>query len=362
MIFRRIVAPLFCALLLFTVASSAQGPTADHLWPRLFYAGFYAGYTGGLVPYPSEGVWSGLPAEECYHAENANASAWCLSWASSGTAWTNYIMHARVQPRDGASNRVGILYRLVDPQNHYLFVLEDGQYARIYKCVDGEETLLASADYPYDQYGWYLLRMRLEDDLHIGSINGEPVVSLFDTTFMRGTGGVATYDTEARFDELWSIIDPWYVGRSHEGGVVARGLDQPGAGDPAKCWVATRPASPPNTEGMPEAWGDDDPAEISTWLPMPGHPVTVEAFPNPFRRASHLRLVLPRESPTSVVIHDLSGRRVRTLYEDALLGPGEQFLTWDGLDQEGRALAPGIYFCSVRAADERATVKLIHRR
>ena len=349
MTLRSILTPLICGLLLFTVSSSAQSPAADHLWPRLFYAGFYAGYTGGLVPYPCEGVWSGLPDEECYEAVDANSSTWCLSWAPSGTGWTNCILHTRVQPRDGTSNRAGVVYRLIDPQNHYLFVLEDGQYARIYKCVDGVETLLASADYPYDQYEWYVLRMSLEDDLHIGSIDGEPVVSLFDTTFMQGTGGAAAYDTEAHFDEIWSIIDPWYVGRSREGGVIARDLGDGGDGGT-------------NDRVLPPPLGDVDPAEISAWLPTPGRPISVEAFPNPFPRASHLRFVLPEENPTSVVIHDLSGRRMRTLSENAILGPGEQFLTWDGHDQQGHAVTPGIYFCTVRAADDRATVKLIHRR
>mgnify|MGYP006282653673 CR=1 FL=1 len=166
--------------------------------------------------------------------------------------------------------------------------------------------------------------MSLEDDLHIGSIDGEPVVSLFDTTFMQGTGGAAAYDTEAHFDEIWSIIDPWYVGRSREGGVIARDLGDGGDGGT-------------NDRVLPPPLGDVDPAEISAWLPTPGR-------------------------PTSVVIHDLSGRRMRTLSENAILGPGEQFLTWDGHDQQGHAVTPGIYFCTVRAADDRATVKLIHRR
>jgi hypothetical protein len=34
-------------------------------------------------------------------------------------------------------------------------------------------------------------------------------------------------------------------------------------------------------------------------------------------------------------------------------------VTWDGLDDEGRDVASGIYFCSVRADGEKLTGKMV---
>jgi hypothetical protein len=44
------------------------------------------------------------------------------------------------------------------------------------------------------------------------------------------------------------------------------------------------------------------------------------------------------------------------------LGPGAYNLTWDGRDDLGRAVAPGVYFIRMEAASQTATRKLIRLR
>ncbi|MFH1844782.1 MAG: FlgD immunoglobulin-like domain containing protein [bacterium] len=53
-----------------------------------------------------------------------------------------------------------------------------------------------------------------------------------------------------------------------------------------------------------------------------------------------------------VTLHDLTGRRVRTLC-DAVLGAGRHEIHWDGRDWDGARAAAGVYL--VKVTTERAT-------
>jgi hypothetical protein len=69
--------------------------------------------------------------------------------------------------------------------------------------------------------------------------------------------------------------------------------------------------------------------------------------PNPFSRATEVAFGLARAGRASVTVLDLAGRRVRTLLEgDRPAGP--QHLSWNGADDSGRALPPGLYLVRVR--------------
>lgn len=55
----------------------------------------------------------------------------------------------------------------------------------------------------------------------------------------------------------------------------------------------------------------------------------------------------PQASHIAVRIFDLQGRSVTTLYDGWCLGP--QRATWDGKDDRGKDLPPGVYICQVQA-------------
>jgi hypothetical protein len=71
--------------------------------------------------------------------------------------------------------------------------------------------------------------------------------------------------------------------------------------------------------------------------------------PNPFTRATTLRLALARSGRVSVCVFDLAGRRVRTLADEARPA-GEAEVHWDGLDDAGRPVASGVYLVRLRSA------------
>lgn len=66
--------------------------------------------------------------------------------------------------------------------------------------------------------------------------------------------------------------------------------------------------------------------------------------PNPFTRTGVIAFDLAREGDVVLRLYDASGRRVRTLV-DAHLTAGSHEARWNGLDDAGRHLAAGAYFC-----------------
>ncbi len=66
-------------------------------------------------------------------------------------------------------------------------------------------------------------------------------------------------------------------------------------------------------------------------------------------------------SPVTIRVHTLSGRAVRTLVNDHL-SAGEYEIGWDGLDDQGRPVAPGVYVALMTLGAFRATQHLILRQ
>jgi glucose/arabinose dehydrogenase len=71
-------------------------------------------------------------------------------------------------------------------------------------------------------------------------------------------------------------------------------------------------------------------------------------WPNPARGESTLRLTLAGPGRARLAIHDAQGRHVRTLL-DADLPAGPHSASWDGTDDRGRAVPPGLYLALLEA-------------
>jgi hypothetical protein len=73
------------------------------------------------------------------------------------------------------------------------------------------------------------------------------------------------------------------------------------------------------------------------------------AAPNPASGATRLRWSLGAPGRVRLAIYDVGGRRVRTLVDGAR-GAGAGEAPWDLLDEDGRAVAPGVYWARFEAA------------
>ncbi len=70
--------------------------------------------------------------------------------------------------------------------------------------------------------------------------------------------------------------------------------------------------------------------------------------PNPFTASTTLELTLPRRGDVRLSVHDLQGRRVRTLLSGPVR-PGRHAVAWDGRDGDGAKVASGVYFVRLEA-------------
>lgn len=89
--------------------------------------------------------------------------------------------------------------------------------------------------------------------------------------------------------------------------------------------------------------------------------VFLSIAPNPFKSAAEFAYVLPGKQRVSLVIYDVSGKKVRALcdgYQDA----GHHAVAWPGDDDQGRPLAAGVYFGRIEIAGQAATAKLVLTR
>jgi len=96
-------------------------------------------------------------------------------------------------------------------------------------------------------------------------------------------------------------------------------------------------------------------------LPGAADRLTVLAQPNPFTGRTNLSVLLPAAGSIDLRVYDNSGRVVRTLASVATVLTHARF-TWDGRDEAGRAVAPGVYFYRVQSAAAQAWGKVILSR
>jgi len=121
--------------------------------------------------------------------------------------------------------------------------------------------------------------------------------------------------------------------------------------------------------GYTESWGS---GSFDGWLlvmrdeearvpasDMPGGGIFLASpSPNPFRPMTTLRFSIPRAMNVELAIFDVAGRRVAVL-ADGYTGPGEHALTWQGRDDSGAEVSPGVYMARLSADGSVMSRKLV---
>ena len=96
-------------------------------------------------------------------------------------------------------------------------------------------------------------------------------------------------------------------------------------------------------------------------LPTPADLMLSAARPNPFTHETSFTLNLDRAADVDLAVHDLSGRRVATLFRGAL-GAGPHEFGWRGVRDDGSSAANGIYFLKAHVGGQRLARKVIFLR
>lgn len=83
--------------------------------------------------------------------------------------------------------------------------------------------------------------------------------------------------------------------------------------------------------------------------------------PNPFRVATRIALTAPARAPARLTLYDAQGQKVATLL-DRVIDPGQYVVRWEGRDDEGRLLAPGVYLYRLAIGRREGVRKLVFTR
>lgn len=81
--------------------------------------------------------------------------------------------------------------------------------------------------------------------------------------------------------------------------------------------------------------------------------------PNPFRASTTIAFSLAAESSVRLAVYDVRGRLVRRLVEGERLPAGAHERVWNGVDEAGRSVAPGVYYVRLDGTGVAATRKML---
>jgi flagellar basal-body rod modification protein FlgD len=84
----------------------------------------------------------------------------------------------------------------------------------------------------------------------------------------------------------------------------------------------------------------------------------VQAQPNPFTGRTNFSVQMPAAGSIDLRVFDNSGRVVRTLAGGSAVTTQAR-ITWDGRNDDGQAVAPGVYFYRVTSTTAQAWGKVI---
>jgi hypothetical protein len=102
------------------------------------------------------------------------------------------------------------------------------------------------------------------------------------------------------------------------------------------------------------------PADVSSVEGSPPSPtlVLVQNHPNPFGPGTAIKYGIAERGRVILSIYNVTGRRVTTLM-DREMEPEFYTAYWDGTDEDGNRVAPGIYICTLEAAGRTETMKMV---
>jgi hypothetical protein len=96
--------------------------------------------------------------------------------------------------------------------------------------------------------------------------------------------------------------------------------------------------------------GDDSPDAIVDRL--------YQNFPNPFTSSTSIAFSVSSEKPVEIAVFNVEGRRVRTVTSESR-SPGRHVATWNGTDDRGRRVSPGVYFYRIEAGGYTSVKKML---
>lgn len=92
--------------------------------------------------------------------------------------------------------------------------------------------------------------------------------------------------------------------------------------------------------------------------PVPRANMLYQNYPNPFNPATAIDYSVAAACRVEIAVYDASGRRVRTLVNEAK-APGVYKAFWDGRNDRGARAATGLYFYRARIGSYSSVKKMV---
>ena len=91
---------------------------------------------------------------------------------------------------------------------------------------------------------------------------------------------------------------------------------------------------------------------------VPGSFVLFQNYPNPFNATTIVSFEIPHRSMTTLTIHDVMGREVKTLLNE-MKETGSHHVIWDGENNLGQKASSGMYIVTLRTCDGTRSHKML---
>ena len=92
--------------------------------------------------------------------------------------------------------------------------------------------------------------------------------------------------------------------------------------------------------------------------PGPGNICLAQNHPNPFSAYTMIEYILPSHCRLNLSVYDTRGELIRTLF-DGNQAAGNYSMEWNGMNDAGTAVSPGIYFCKLKTDNYSETLKML---
>jgi hypothetical protein len=120
------------------------------------------------------------------------------------SSWSKYTLESMMYVGDWNTSTpkyAGLIGRLVDNNNYYMFLYESGML-KIKKKVSGNNSTIASKIYALNTGTWYTFRAVMDNNKLTLFVNDQEELEVIDTQFSSGKAGLVSAYAETYFDNF----------------------------------------------------------------------------------------------------------------------------------------------------------------
>jgi len=256
----------------------------------------------------------------------------------------------------------------IDPLTGHLFIADvgDGTYEELDEATEGGRNF----GWPIFEGPWRTTWAVCEDADTLAGMTAPiywyerspeaPAAVIGGTVYRRPPNASTPFPAEYEGDVFVSDLYSWFLRRLKYNGAsweLAPAAGQPNPTDWAQplVWSSDYEVGPDGALWYIRMWtnypaADGQIRRIVSTNPVSVGPVTKDAgvslaapWPSPSRGAARISFTLDHPRTVRLAIHDLAGRRVRTIVPGEMRGPGAQSESWDGRADDGTTLPAGVY-------------------